>query len=132
MYGGTQLGKDLYHLLRTEFFPEAAHTACYGNTLMGGAVLGPPQPDEDEIVYYPMEPLIKIDVVDPEHPEQLVGMGKTGRVRLTVLSEERLLPWVLERDKAERWHELPVLGCEGVANVRSLATQQSAMTEGVY
>jgi len=132
MYGGTQLTKDLYHLLRTEFFPDAVHTAVYGNTLMGGAVLGPPQPGESEIVYYAMEPLVKLDVVDPEHPERLVGMGQTGRVRLTVLSEERLLPRMLERDQAERWPVLPTLGCEGVANVRSLALQQSAMAEGVY
>ena len=41
MYGGTQLSPDLYRLLRTEFFPDAVHTAVYGNTLMGGAVLGP-------------------------------------------------------------------------------------------
>ena len=132
MYGGTQLTKDLYHLLRTEFFPDAVHTAVYGNTLMGGAVLGPPQPGEDEIVYYPMEPLVKLDVVDPEHPERIVAMGQTGRVCLTVLSEERFLPRMLERDQAERWHVLPVLGSEGVANVRSLALQQNAMAEGVY
>jgi hypothetical protein len=99
---------------------------------MGGAVLGPPQPGEDEIVYYPMEPLVKLDVVDPEHPERIVAMGQTGRVCLTVLSEERFLPRMLERDQAERWHVLPVLGSEGVANVRSLALQQNAMAEGVY
>lgn len=132
MYGGTQLTKDLFHLLRTEFFPDTVHTAVYGNTLMGGAVLGPLQPGEDEVVYYAMEPVVKLDVVDPEHPERLVGMGQTGRVRLTVLSEERLIVRMLERDQAERWHAHPVLGCEGVANVRSLALQQNAMAEGVY
>ena len=40
MYGGTHLSKDLHRLLRTEFFPNAVHTAVYGNTLMGGARLG--------------------------------------------------------------------------------------------
>jgi phenylacetate-coenzyme A ligase PaaK-like adenylate-forming protein len=132
MYGGTQLSKDLLHLLRTEFFPDAVHTAVYGNTLMGGALLGPPQPDESDIVYYPMEPLVKFDVVEPEHPERLVGMGQTGQVRITVLSEERLLPNVLERDQAERWRVLPALGWEGVANVRPLAGLQASMSEGVY
>jgi phenylacetate-coenzyme A ligase PaaK-like adenylate-forming protein len=133
MYGGTQLTKDLYHLLRTEFFPEAVHTAVYGNTLMGGAVLAPPQPgEEDEIVYYPMEPVVKLDLVDPEHPEQTVGMGQTGRVMLTVLSEERFIPRMLERDQAERWRELEVLESEGVANVRSLESQHKAMAAGVY
>jgi len=132
MYGGTQLSKDLYHLLRTEFFPDAVHSAMYGNTLMGGAVLGTPVPGEDEVVYYPMEPMVKLDVVDPEHPERTVGIGQTGRVLLTVLSEERFLPRMLERDQAERWRRHPVLGCEGLANVRALALQQNAMAEGVY
>ena len=132
MYGGTQLSRDLYHLLRTEFFPDAVHTAVYGNTLMGGAVLGPPQPDETDIVYYPIEPLVKLDIVDPQQPERHVGMGETGQVSVTVLSEERFLPRVLERDQAERWRVLPALGWEGVANVRPLAKLQASMTEGVY
>lgn len=132
LYGGTQLSQDLYHLLRTEFFPEAVHTAVYGNTLMGGAVLGPPQPGETDIVYYPIEPLVKIDLVDPRQPERRVGLGETGQVCLTVLSEERFLPRVLERDQAERWRALPALGWEGVANVRPLATPGASMAEGVY
>jgi phenylacetate-coenzyme A ligase PaaK-like adenylate-forming protein len=132
MYGGTQLTQDLYRLLRTEFFPDAVHTAIYGNTLMGGALLGPPQPDETDIVYYPIEPLVRFDVVDPGQPERRVGLGETGQVCVTVLSEERFLPRVLERDQAERWHALPALGWEGVANVRPLAKMPSSMTEGVY
>lgn len=132
MYGGTQLTKDLYHLLRTEYFPGAVHTAVYGNTLMGGALLGPPDAGVSEIVYYPMEPLVKFDVVDPQQPEKRVGLEQTGQVCITVLSEERFLPRVLERDQAERWHALPALGWEGVANVRPLRGMQSSMTEGVY
>lgn len=132
MYGGTQLTKDLYHLLRTEFFPDAVHTAVYGNTLMGGALLGPPQSGESDVVYYPMEPLVKFDVVDPEHPEKRVSMGGTGQVCISVLSEERFLPRVLERDQAERWRVLPALGWEGVANVRPLQAMKASMTEGVY
>ncbi len=131
MYGGTQLSKDLLHLLRTQFFPDAVHTALYGNALMGGALLGPPETIGNDIIYYAMEPLVKLDVVDPEHPEKIVEMGQTGRVRLTVLSEERFLPWILERDQAERAPVLPVLGCEGVANVRALGAGGS-ITEGVY
>jgi len=132
MYGGTQLSKDLLHLLRTEFFPDAVHTAIYGNTLMGGALLGPPQAGETDIVYYPIEPLVKLDVVEPGNPKKVVGMRETGQVRVTVLSEERFLPWVLERDQAERWPALPALGWEGVANVRPLVGMQASMTEGVY
>jgi phenylacetate-coenzyme A ligase PaaK-like adenylate-forming protein len=132
MYGGTQLSPDLFRLLRTEFFPNAAHTAIYGNTLMGGAVLGPSQPDDPNIVYYPIEPLVKFDVVDPRQPDRRVAIGETGQVSVTVLSEERFLPRVLERDQAERWHALPALGCEGVANVRPLAKMQASATEGVY
>lgn len=130
MYGGTQLTKDLYHLLRTQFFPDAAHTAIYGNTLFGGALLGPSQ--DGEIVYYPIEPLVKFDIVDPKQPERRVGMGETGQVCVTVLSEERFLPRMLERDQAERSPVFPALGCEGVANVRPMAGLQTSMTEGVY
>jgi phenylacetate-coenzyme A ligase PaaK-like adenylate-forming protein len=132
MYGGTQLSKDLYYLLRTEFFPNAAHTAIYGNTLFGGAVLGPAQEGQSDIVYYPIEPLVKFDIVDPTQPERRVGMRETGQVCVTVLSEERFLPRLLERDQAERWPALPALGWEGVANVRPMANLQASMTEGVY
>jgi phenylacetate-coenzyme A ligase PaaK-like adenylate-forming protein len=132
MYGGTQLSPDLYRLLRTEYFPDAVHTAVYGNTLMGGALLGPLQPDQTDIVYYPIEPLVKFDIVDPKHPDKRVGIGETGQICVTVLSEERFLPRVLERDQAERWPVLPVLGWEGVANVRPLSAMTGGATEGVY
>lgn len=132
MYGGTQLTRDLYHLLRTEFFPDAVHTAIYGNTLMGGALLAPPEAGETEVVYYPMEPLVKFDVVDPAQTNRRVAVGESGQIMVTVLSEERFLPNVLERDQAERWPVLPALGWEGVANVRPLVSMTGAATEGVY
>ncbi len=132
MYGGTQLSADLLNLLCTEYFPDAVHTAVYGNTLMGGALLAPVQPGTANIVYYAMEPLVKFDVVDPENPERIVGLHESGQVCISVLSEERFLPRILERDQAERWDVLPALGWEGVANVRPLAKLQSTITEGVY
>lgn len=132
MFGGTQLSADLYHLLRTEFFPGTVHTAVYGNTLFGGAVLAPPEAGDANIVYYPIEPIVKIDVVNPDRPDERVSVGQTGQVCITVLSEERFLPRILERDQAERWRVLPALGWEGVANVRPLAKLQASMTEGVY
>lgn len=132
LYGGTQLTKDLYNLLRTQYFPGAVHTAIYGNTLMGGAVMRPHQPDDANVVYYSPEPLVKMEVVAPENTGRLVGMHETGQVCITVLSEERFLPRVLERDQAERWDVLPLLGCEGAANVRPRAMIQAGHTEGVY
>ncbi len=132
MMGGTQLSPDLLGLLRTDYFPKTVHTAIYGNTLFGGAVLGPPRPDSTDIVYYPIEPIVKIDLVDPQQPARRIGMGETGQVCVTVLSEERFLPRVLERDQAERAPVLPALGWEGIANVRPLARMQGSTTEGVY
>ena len=132
MYGGTQLTADLLNLLSTEYYPDAVHTAVYGNTLMGGALLAPVRPGNVNIVYYAMEPLVKIEVVDPERPERTVGMHESGQVCISVLSEERFLPRILERDQAERWDVLPALGWEGVANVRPLSKLQSTITEGVY
>jgi hypothetical protein len=99
---------------------------------MGGALLAPMQAGEADIAYYPIEPLVKIDVVEIGNPKKPVGIGQTGQVCLTVLSEERFLPRVLERDQGERWQVLPALGWEGIANVRPLAVQQGAVTEGVY
>jgi phenylacetate-coenzyme A ligase PaaK-like adenylate-forming protein len=131
MYGGTQLTRDLFHLLRTDFFPDAVHTAVYGNTLMGGAFLAPVSADDPQIVYYPVDPLVKMDIVDPTDPERIVAPGETGRVCVTVLSEERFVPRLLERDQAERWPALPALGWEGAANVRPLAAEGQS-TEGVY
>ena len=132
MYGGTQLGRDLFHLLRNEFFPDAVHTAVYGNTLMGGAFLAPAKPEVSDIVYYPIEPMVKLDLIDPNALDRDVALGETGQVCLTVLSEERFLPRVLERDQAERWGVLPSLGWEGVANVRPLETPAAAGMTGVY
>lgn len=131
-YAGTQLSKDLYQLLCTEFFPNAIHSAVYGNTLMGVAPLRPYQPDDHNIVYYPLEPFFKIEVVDIEEPNRVLDYRETGRVCFTLLSEELLLPRVLERDQAERWEPLPALGWDGVANVRLFEKIQGSVTEGVY
>ena len=95
-------------------------------------MLAPSRPEATEIAYYPIQPLVKLDVVDPKQPERRVEIGETGQVCVTVLSEERFLPRMLERDQAERAAALPALGWEGVANVRPLAAMSGAITEGVY
>lgn len=129
MYGGTHLTPDLMQLLRTRFFPQATHSAGYGNTLMG---LAPLAPGTSELVYYPLWPIVQLDVVDPRHPDKVVGYGETGRVQVTVLSEEFFIPRLLERDMAERWRPLPQLGGDGVANVRPFHGAAERVIEGVY
>lgn len=131
-YGGTHLSQDLYQLLCTEFFPNAVNTAVYGNTLMGVAPLRPAQPDDPNIVYYPLEPFFKIEIVDFDEPNKVLGYHQTGRVCISLLAEELFLPRVLERDRAERWEALPALGWDGVANVRPLQNNQATAIEGVY
>ena len=54
------------------------------------------------MIYYPPAPKAVTEVVDPDHPERLVGCGQTGRVRLTTLTREFSCRGFLERDEAER------------------------------
>lgn len=132
LYGGTHLPVDVYRLLRTEFFPGAVHASGYGNTLMGNALLRPYRSGEEDVVYYPLWPHFVLEVVDPDTPERVVGYGERGRVRFSTVSEELLLPWVLERDEAVRWRPIPELGWDGVGNVRPLQSAANSIVEGVY
>lgn len=132
MYGGTHLTPDLMQLLRTRFFPEAIQSAGYGNTLMGLAPLAPLALDATEVIYYPLWPIVQLSVVDPQRTDVVVQYGETGRVQVTVLSEEFFIPRLLERDAAERAHPLPALGWDGVANVRPFQGSAESVIEGVY
>ena len=95
-----------FHRFAVEELLEGAYFApTYGNTLMGLAV---PQaarearrPAGTSSTTRPA-PRAMIEVVDPDHPDRVVGYGETGRVRLTTLTKEFFMPRFLERDEAER------------------------------
>jgi phenylacetate-coenzyme A ligase PaaK-like adenylate-forming protein len=137
--GGTEFTPQWTRFCIEELFggpPEVSGiymTPTYGNTLMGLAVHRPRAAGESwDIVYYPPSPRAMMEVVDPDHPDRIVGYGETGRVRLTTLTREFFMPRFLERDEAEREPPCERYPWDGVRNVRPFSRFQAAVVEGVY
>jgi len=131
--GGTEMTPQFHRWVREEVLDGIFFAPTYGNTLMGLAVHKPFDiADNYAIIYYPPIPRAVLEVVDPEHPTQLVPYGQTGRVRLTTLTKEFFVPRFLERDEAEREPPCDAYPWDGVRNVRPFAKLQASVTEGVY
>jgi phenylacetate-coenzyme A ligase PaaK-like adenylate-forming protein len=131
--GGTEMTPQFHRFAVEELLEGAYFAATYGNTLMGLAVNKPrAEGDPYDIIYYPPAPRAMIEVVDPDRPEQLVGYGETGRVRLTTLTREFFMPRFLERDEAEREPPYEAYPWDGVRNVRPFSRLQASVVEGVY
>ncbi len=108
-------------------------TPTYGNTLMGLACSKPVTPEDGyKISYYAPQPRAVTEVVSFDDPNESVPYGETGRVKLTTLTKEFLVPGFLERDEGER--EMPYLKYpwEGVSGVRPFHGFASSTTVGVY
>jgi phenylacetate-coenzyme A ligase PaaK-like adenylate-forming protein len=131
--GGTEMTPQFHRFAVEELLDGVYFAPTYGNTLMGLAV-HKPRVEEDNfaIIYYPPSPRAMIEVVDPDHPERVVGHGETGRVRLTTLTKEFFMPRFLERDEAEREPPCDLYPWDGVRNVRPFSRFQSKVVEGVY
>ncbi len=131
--GGTEMTPQFHRFAREELIGSAYFAPTYGNTLMGLAVHKPFDPaDNHAIIYYPPLPRAIIEVVNPEKPGEVVGYGKTGRVRLTTLTKEFFMPRFLERDEAEREPPCEPYPWDGVRNVRPFAKVGVSVVEGVY
>jgi len=131
--GGTEMTPQFHRFAIEELLEGAYFAATYGNTLMGLAVHKPfDARDNYAIIYYPPVPRAMIEVVDPEHPDKIVGYGQTGRVRLTTLTREFFMPLFLERDEAEREPPCGAYPWDGVRNVRPFSRLQKTVVEGVY
>lgn len=131
--GGTEMTPQFYRFAVEELLEGAYFAPTYGNTLMGLAVHKPLAAQDDyAVIYYPPAPRAMIDVVDPDHPEQVVRYGQTGRVRLTTLTREFFMPRFLERDEAEREPPCAPYPWDGVRNVRPFSRLQATVVEGVY
>jgi phenylacetate-coenzyme A ligase PaaK-like adenylate-forming protein len=131
--GGTEMTPQFHRFAREELLDGVYFAPTYGNTLMGLAVHKPFDPqDNHAIIYYPPLPRAVIEVVNPDKPDEVVGYGKTGRVRLTTLTKEFFMPRFLERDEAEREAPCDPYPWDGVRNVRPFAKMGSAIVEGVY
>jgi phenylacetate-coenzyme A ligase PaaK-like adenylate-forming protein len=108
-------------------------TPTYGNTLMGLACSKPVTAEEDyKISYYAPQPRAVTEVVSFEDPNQTVGYGETGRVKLTTLTKEFFVPGFLERDEGEREPPFDTYPWDGVSGVRPFHGFAAQTTVGVY
>ncbi len=108
-------------------------TPTYGNTLMGLACSKPVTAEEDyKISYYAPQPRAVTEVVSFDDPNRVVGVGETGRVKLTTLTKEFFVPGFLERDEGEREAPCAMYPWDGVSGVRPFHELATATTVGVY
>ncbi len=132
--GGTSMTRQSIRFLCEEVLgPDIQLVPTYGNTLMGLAVCAPPSAATGwDLTYYAPEPRAVLRVVEPEAPDQLVPYDAWGRVELTTLTRELLVPRMLERDEARRRPPTDRHPWDGVAEVRPFRSQQKTVLEGVY
>ena len=131
--GGTEMNAQFHRFAREELVPGVEFVPTYGNTLMGLAINKPFDPaDSYAIIYYPPFPRAVFELVNPKNPEEGVDYGKTGRVMLTTLTKEFLMPRFLERDEAERAEPIELFPWDGVRNLRLFSELQHTVVVGVY
>ena len=137
--GGTEFTPQWTRFCIEEYFggpPEVSGvymTPTYGNTLMGLACSKPVTAAEGyKISYFAPQPRAVIEVVDLDNPDQVVGYGQTGRVRLTTLTKEFFVPGFLERDEGEREPPYVKYPWDGVSGVRPFRGLAGETTVGVY
>jgi hypothetical protein len=108
-------------------------TPTYGNTLMGLACSKPiGAADGYKISYYAPQPRAVTEVVSFQDPQQVVGYGETGRVKLFTLTKEFFVPGFLERDEGEREQPFDTYPWDGVSGVRPFHEFAATTTVGVY
>lgn len=108
-------------------------TPTYGNTLMGLACSKPvTAEDKYKISYYAPQPRAVVEVVDFDDPHELVGVGETGRAKLTTLTREFFVPSFLERDEGEREAPFETYPWDGISGVRPYHKQAKGANVGVY
>jgi len=109
----------------------------YGNTLMCGALMGPLQPDQTDIVLLPRKsisgPSFRTSSTKASNRTGASASERTGRCASRCCSEERFpcRAW-LERDQAERWPCCRHSGWEGVGNVLPSRNRDRRRHRGVY
>ncbi|MCA9123010.1 MAG: hypothetical protein H6822_02840 [Planctomycetaceae bacterium] len=137
--GGTEFTPQWTRFCVEEYFggpPEESGiymTPTYGNTLMGLACSKPVTAEEGyKISYYAPQPRAVTEVVSFDDPNEVVGYGETGRVKLTTLTNELFVPGFLERDEGEREMPFAKYPWDGVSGVRPFHETAAATTVGVY
>lgn len=131
--GGTEFTPQWTRFATEEFLEGVYMTPTYGNTLMGLACSRPVTPAEGyKITYYAPQPRAAIEVVDFKDPNQVVGYGQSGRVKLTTLTKEFFVPGFLERDEGEREPPYEKYPWDGISGVRPFHELAESTTVGVY
>lgn len=135
IHGGTALNRDTHRVFREEWYDDLALVGEYGNTLMGIAPEAPPSDRAFEersyhLDYVPCYPYFVPEIVDETGSS--VAYDERGRIRLTVLTNELFLPFLLERDSAIRIEGSSGLPWDWVRTPRTADTEQSGAVEGVY
>ena len=131
--GGTEFTPQWNRFAHEELLDGAYLTPTYGNTLMGLAAGAPTGPFNNyKVAYYAPQPRAVVQVVNFDDASTLVGVGETGRVRLTTLTREFFVPGFLERDEGEREAPLDKYPWDGVSGVRPYRGVASSTTVGVY
>jgi phenylacetate-coenzyme A ligase PaaK-like adenylate-forming protein len=132
--GGTEMTSQWIRFTIEEYLgPEVYIAPTYGNTLMGLAASEMPTADQDyKIAYYAPQPRAVAQVVDFDNYDQVVDVGKTGRVLLTTLTKEFFVPRFAERDEGEREPPCGKYPWDGVSGVRPFHKIAAQTTVGVY
>ena len=132
--GGTSMTPQVIRFLVEEVLQQKVTLVpTYGNTLMGLAMSEPVNAGNDyALTYYAPQPRAVVRVVDPQNPDRIVDYEQWGRVELTTLTRELLMPRFLERDEAVRRPPAAHWPWDGAGNVRPLGSSQQAIAEGVY
>ena len=139
--GGTEFTPQWYRFAREELLQDPDNpsgepvfmTPTYGNTLMGLACGKPFDPaDNFKITYFAPQPRAAIEVVEFKDYNQLVGFGKTGRVKLYTLTKETFIPGFMERDEGEREVPIEKFPWDGISGTRPFHEFAKSTTVGVY
>jgi phenylacetate-coenzyme A ligase PaaK-like adenylate-forming protein len=131
--GGTEMTSQFHRFAREELVPGVDFVPTYGNTLMGLATHKPFDPaDNYEIIYHPPQPRATIEIVNPKNVEERVPYGQVGRVMLTTLTKETIIPKFLERDQAIRRPPCDPYPWDGAGNVQPFQGMGMNVVEGVY
>ncbi|HEX4129518.1 MAG TPA: hypothetical protein VHZ24_05705 [Pirellulales bacterium] len=131
--GGTEFTPQWTRFITEEYLDDIYMTPTYGNTLMGLACSKPVTAAEKyKISYYAPQPRAVTEVVEFDNYNQVVGYGKTGRVKLYTLTKEFFVPGFMERDEGEREPPFEKYPWDGVSGVRPFHELAEATTVGVY
>lgn len=132
--GGTEMSPQNVRFLCEEVLEnQVRFVPTYGNTLMGLACHKPTFAEEGySITYYAPQPRAVSRVVDPDNTDKLVEYDAPGRVELTTLTKELLLPRFLERDEAIRRRPYGDWFWDGAGEVRPFGKNEETIVEGVY